>query len=529
MRRGTRRWAAAGLVAALLLAGCGGSPGPTDEGTAATVSSEQPGGGGTSGGAGASSGSSGGTSSASSGAGASAMLTDTQRSHLVTDGETTWDVTYADDTTVVDGDALDALTSADGSSGTYTFDTSAADAAGIDLSEGRVLLIAGTALRRITGTSSSGGTTTVTTEQASLADAIQDGEVGWDVPIRFDYDQFLTATEGGSGSGSAAAVPGFGHDVQSATAGRVHLAQIAMKTPDGRIIPVDDSNPSLEINRKPDTGQVEWIYNSPDGNKYQFRLTAHGDTVDILTVVSRGGGHDTKMAFRGEGTIGSLRAVASNEYGGGELTGSDVNLNQLASDFDLSLAVAGAGVTPVNLEVPVPMLTYTWLVGPIPVTLDLTAEVIGKVDAKANASATAESSFTYRGDAGFSYKGTDVSMSGNTGIDKMDPKPADSAAAMGLDVDAQFGLAFPVVSISILEQGIIPHLKVGAVIGSNLRWGGPAAGFPASSLCKSAYVRTVVKGGYDLKVLGLTLDSSDKKLFEKERKTKSDHCPDKKS
>ncbi len=528
MRRGTRRWAASVLVAALLLAGCGGSPGPTDEGTAGAVSSEQAGGGGTSDGTGGSSG----ASSASGGAGAAAMLTDTQRGHLVTDGKTTWDVTYANDTTVVDGDALDALTSADPSSGTYTFDTGAADAVGIDLSEGRVLLIAGTALRRITGTSSADGTTTVTTEQASLADAIQDGEVAWDVPIRFDYDQFLTATSGGSGSGSAAAVPGFGPgpgpDVQSAASGRVHLARVAMTMPDGRIIPVDDSEPSLQINRKPDSGQVEWIYDSPDGNKYQFRLTAHGDTVDILTVVSRGGSNDTKMAFRGEGTIGSLRAVASNEYGDGELASSDVNVNQLASNFHLSLAVAGAGVTPVNFDVPVPMLTYTWLVGPIPVTLDLTAEVIGKVDAKANASATAESSFTYRGDAGFSYEGTDVSMSGNTAIDEMDPKPADSAASMGLDVNAEFGLAFPVVSISILEQGIIPHLKVGAVIGSNLRWGGPAAGFPASSLCKSAYVREVVKGGYDLKFLGLSLDEVDKKLFEDEQKTQSEHCPDEK-
>lgn len=446
-----------------------------------------------------------------------AGLTDQQRTHLVDDAETTWDVTYAEETVVVDGAGLDALVSGDDASGTYTFDASAAADAGIELSEGSVLLLAGRALRRVTSVQESGGQTTVQSEQASLADAIEDGTVAWDVPVTYDFDQFVTATDG------TAVAPGSPGEVTAAGAGTAQLASVSMVTPDGEVVPVADD--SLEITSDPEAGSVDWVYTS-DGNTYKFRLTSQGDAVDLLVVVSRGAEGNEDMAFRGEGTIGSMRSVASNSYGGGELTSSDVDLQGLAADVDVSLSVAGAGVAPVDFTIPVPMLTFTWLVGPVPVTLDLKAEIIGNVNAQANASATAAAAFSYRGDAGFAFDGADVSMSGDTSLAEMDPESADSAAGMGIDVDAQFGVGFPHVSLSMLGQGLVPYLRSGAVIGSNLQWGGPAAGFPASSICKSAYVRMEVSGGYDFTILGTSLASDKTVLYEDENETQNDTCPD---
>ncbi len=508
MHRRTRRRFAAALAAALIMGGCAGSSGSDDSESDAPATTVD-------GGA---------STDAGDQAAAVQALDETQRTHLVEGGETTWDVTYDPATTVVDGEALAALTSGDPATGTYTFDTDGADAAGLDLSEGRVLLVAGQAVRRITAVDDGGATTTVRTEQATLADAIDEGTVAWDVPIRFDFDQFLTATGDGSGPSRmrGAAAP--------TVAGEAQLASIAMRMPDGRTVPLQSSDEIGQeikdsITVKPEQGAVEWTYGS-HGNKYQFRLTAKGDAVDILVVVSRESGRGATMAFRGEGTIGSLRSVSSSNYHDSELTGSDVELQELASDLDLSLSVAGAGVSPVDFEIPVPMLTYTWLVGPVPVTLDLTAEIIGNVDAQANASATAKSSFSYRGSAGFRFEGADVSTSGATDVDEMDPEPADSAAGMGIDVDAQFGLGFPSVSLSVLGQGLVPHLRAGAVIGSHLQWGGPAAGFPASSICKSAYVRMEVSGGYDFMILGESLAGDKFTLYEDENKTEADNCPD---
>ena len=458
--------------------------------------------------------------------GAETALTSTQRDHLVDDGETTWDVTYTDETVVMAGEALDALTSADDDAGTYTFDAAALGAAGVEVAEDDVLLIAGRALRRVTAVADDGDSLAVQSEPATLADAIRDGTVAWDVPLQFSFDQFLAAVD------DDAQALGAPHEVQAASAGQARLARIGMRMPDGRVVPVQSGedigkaiHDSIEVDRE--AGSVAWTYQA-QGNTFRFRLTSHGDSVDILVVVSREGAGDSTMAFRGEGTITSMRSTATTSYADGELTSSDIDVQELGGSLDLTLAVAGAGVSPVELEVPVPMLTYTWLVGPVPVTVDLTAQIIGNVNASANASAQATASFEYRGDVGLTYHGTDVTASGATDIDEMDPEPADSAAAMGLDVDAQFGVAFPKVSLSIFGQGVVPSLHWGAVIGSSLHWGGPAAGFPASSVCKQAYVRMEVNGGYDITVLGQDLASEtfDPPLYTDERRTTGDSCPE---
>ncbi len=514
----SNRWCVVVLVGALLLAGCSGSGSGSSDTASPADDRPDP----AEAGSGAPSGGDGDHDAVVEG------LTGSERSHLV-EGDTTWDVTYRDDATVVTGDALGAVVEADRSTGTFTFDGGAAGAAGLELAEGRVLLVAGQALGRITAVDDGGDRITVETEPASLADVIDDGTVAWDVPIRFDFAQFLTEPQEGGGSDGPGQNVVAGASMPRST-GQPQLSGISMALPDGRIVPVQSGADigegildSIEV--KPEDGAVEWTYGS-HGNKYQFRLTAKGDAVDILVVVSRGGEGSPTMAFRGEGTIGSLRSVSSSSYEGGELAKSNVELQELASDLDLSLSVAGAGTSPVDFEIPVPMLTFTWLVGPVPVTLDLTAEIIGNVTAEANASATAKSSFTYRGSAGFAFGGASVSASGATDIDEMDPEPADSAAPMGLNVDAQFGLAFPSVSLSIFGQGLIPNLRTGAVIGSNLQWGGPAAGFPASSLCKSAYVRMEVSGGYDLVILGHTLAEEKFTLYEDENRSESDNCPE---
>lgn len=464
---------------------------------------------------------------------ATAGLDERQRDHLVQTDATTWDVTLQDDATVVPGDVA-VTTAVDGQ---YSLDTEAAAAAGITLEEGHTLLLAGRAVRRITAVSTDGETTTVSTEAGSLADVIEDGAVAWDVPIGFGFDQFVTeqpddAVAAPANRSSTRAAASRSTTRAAALGAQPVLTSISTRMPDGRVLPVAADGDvargiwdSIEIDEQ--AGSVSWEY-TVDATRYRLRLTSAGDTVEVLVVVSRGAEGEETMAFRAEGSIGALRSTADSSWAGGDLASSDVALEQLAADVDVSLAVAGAGVSPIDFTIPVPMLTYTWLVGPVPVTLDLTAEIIGNVNAQANAAATAEASFSYRGDAGFTFGGADVATSGNTAIAEMDPEPADSSAGMGLDVDAQFGIGFPHVTLSVLGQGLVPEMRVGHVIGSSLQWGGPAAGFPASSLCKRAYVRQIVSGGYEFSVLGVALASNDEPfvLYEDERRTTGDSCPD---
>ncbi len=98
---------------------------------------------------------------------------------------------------------------------------------------------------------------------------------------------------------------------------------------------------------------------------------------------------------------------------------------------------------------------------------------------------------------------------------QMNPDKADAAGSIGVPVNAQLGLAFPRVSVSIFDQGLIPFIEPGAIIGTNLTWG---------PVCKSAYVKTQLIGGYDLEVLGVNLDSGKKVLFSKERTADQNGC-----
>lgn len=464
--------------------------------------------------------------SGSPGNGRALGLATTPEAHVVKDAKTTWDVELHDHVTLVEGDALGAVRSAQDAR-SITFDKKAARAANLDLTKGRVLLIAGHSLGRINAVTESSDSITVRTEQASLADAINDGTVAWDVPLAYDFDHFVTDT-----SATTQRDGKFKPSALNQPDDRPRLTAISMQQPDGSRIPIakrpgDDGGTDdnvnvkvadIDITVKPQDGAVEWVMEA-GGNKYQFRITAQGESAKFLVVVSRGGEDSPTMAFRGEGTVSSLRSSSSTQFANGAVAGTKVGLDNLQAELDLSVSVAGAGTAPASLELPVPMLTFVWMVGPIPVTVDVKADIIGSVQAELNASAQAKSSFAYRGDVGFTAKGTKISTSGNTKIERLDPEPADSAAPMGVSVDAQFGVAFPDVSLSLFGQGFVPSIYFGAVVGSNLWWGEPKAGFAASSICKSAYVRAEVVGKYSFEILGKTLDEGEHVFWEKRRDT----------
>ncbi|MFC7076072.1 hypothetical protein [Haloarcula halophila] len=79
----------------------------------------------------------------------------------------------------------------------------------------------------------------------------------------------------------------------------------------------------------------------------------------------------------------------------------------------------------------------------------------------------------------------------------------------GQSVSAGFGVAFPRVSISIFEQGLIPYIGVGMAVNSSLTWG---------SVCKSTSIQLVVNRGSDLTVLGVELATAKTTLAEETRR-----------
>lgn len=479
----SRRVASLLLVLALVATGCGGGDSGDDSGQDAAVTDRSDGANGPSGDVG-----DGVASDDDATTAATPALPEADDAYRVSDAETTFDVTYAEDTVVTDGAALVEV-----AGNRLTLDASMVEA---DLAAGDVLLIAGRHLGRVTSATTDGDTVVVETEPASLADAVEDGTVAWDVPITFDAAQIV---EQGSGQAIDGTMP------------TVRLAGLSMVGTDGRVTEIPSDTMTVAQG-----GSVDWEYSEGD-QTYKFRLTPQGDQLGIKVQVTKGGSGSETLAYTADGTIGSLRAVAEGEFADGELSSLSVQNRQLAGDLELSISAAGSGFGAIDFELPGVMLKYVVLVGPVPVTIGISTKVIGNISVPNEASARASSRFSYRGDAGFSYDGSDVEVDANMAGMNLDPDAADSAANIGNAVDAQFGVAFPRVEVSVFDQLLVPYIHTGMVVGSSLSWG---------PVCKRAYVRLVVEAGYDFKVLGTTLTSDKIVLAENERRTAQEGCPD---
>lgn len=413
---------------------------------------------------------------------------------------TTFDATLQDEAVVIAGDAVEAVVDADTSAHTYTVDE---DRLGGRLETGDVFLLSGVALRRVTAVDRDGTEATVETEMAPLNAAISDGTVAWDAEVAWDAAHSpadAARSIGGQGL-PASALGGAGPD-------GTYFAGV-------EVVGTDGTRESVDLSEMATGGpSLEWTYTEAD-RAYTFALDVGSEEATIRIQVRSPASGDADLAYTAEGTVGTMRSVASAEYSDGELQDFELQQKDLAGDLTLSVAAAGSGLGSIDWTFPGLMFKYVVFAGPVPVTIGIETKLIGNITVPAKASAQAESNFTYRGEAGFKYTGTSVDADAQLGSMQFDPEPADSAGNIGSDVDVQFGVAFPRIQVSVFDQGIIPYVHAGVTIGSSLTWG---------PVCKRSYVRFVVQAGYDLAVLGVSLGSEKVTLYEDQKRAKGDSC-----
>ncbi|MBK5223431.1 MAG: hypothetical protein JJE52_11265 [Acidimicrobiia bacterium] len=261
-------------------------------------------------------------------------------------------------------------------------------------------------------------------------------------------------------------------------------------------------------------GKLSWKY-SADGNDYSFRLAPTPSKIELEVQVTRPLGGRIGLSYTGKGTFETVRATGRADFADGELASLEISQDELAGTMELSIAAAGAGDSSIDFELPGLMFKYLIPVGPVPVTVGITTKIIGNIQVPAQGSATASSRFSYSGSTGFTYDGTDVEASANMAGATMNPEPADAAALIGNAVDAQFGVAFPRFSISLFDQFLVPYIHTGFIAGARLNWG---------PVCKSAYVTTVVQGGYDFDILGIPIASDQVTFYEDTETADQDGC-----
>jgi hypothetical protein len=439
---------------------------------------------------------------------------------------TEFDARLTDETTLVEGEELEAVLEADTENHRYVVDEDRLEG---DLTEGTILLLSGVALRRITDVERDGSRATLETEFAPISDAISDGTVGWDARLGFDPEYVPDSDRRTPADGRVGHAPAAGGETGERRAGEdpepgrdrseyvdgeytseaVSLAAVGTTLPDGttETVSPDELRPIQE--------GFEWTY-GVENREYRFSLTRESEErMTVRVQVASPSTGDPDLALVAEGTVGTARSLARAEIEDGDVSSLNVEQKDLAVDLEVSVSGAGSGNHEIDWEVPTPFLKFVVAAGPVPVTFEIKTKLIGRVEIPAEASATGSAAFQYRGETGFSYEGTDVEVEADMGTGEMDPEPADSASNIGNDVDLQFGVAFPRFQIGVFDSLLVPYIHAGTTIGSQLSW---------NPLCKKGYVRYVVQAGYDFEVFGVTLSNDKETLYEDREESYGDSC-----
>lgn len=368
-----------------------------------------------------------------------------------------YEIVYAPATIrIPDAVASHALVSVDSAAQVYRFSSDVLTAANVSLQPGRIMLLPGVALRRIAAVSTSGGVSTVTTSYVPLNEAIKDADITWDQPLRY-----------------SAAV----------------MSNARLKAGDRLLAPS-----MVQPN-----GSVEWKYTA-GSNEITATLSTAGTTATIRVDVLKKTGGAANARFTAQTVIGEMRSLARIDIAENRTERFDYDAKGLGGTVDLDVAAAGAGFDELAFDWPEAILRFPVQVGPLPVIVALKVQLVTKLVVNGNASASARTSFSYAGDAGFRYDGKSMHTTASAGLGTpvLGASTGDASAFIGNEVDAQFGFAAPKIEVGIFGETIVPFIRPEFFVGSRLQWG---------PVCKSAYVKYLVQGGIDLRFFGSTIAS----------------------
>lgn len=389
-----------------------------------------------------------------------------------------YNVEYKDNTVILKDDNNSLIRNLDTTSNTYTFDGSQFKE---DPKVGEVILVEGKLLRKVVSSSSNGGDLVVETEDAALTDAIENGEIAWEVTPEWN-----NATELKFDGVTVMKLP-------------PHFTEAIEHT-----ISFGGIDHKITIEPKLVNGKI--------------------NSCDFTFVMAKKIGGKATAAFTAKGSVTLPSQSTSISIKGGKLDKFQSFNKGIKADLELSLSAAGSASGEHSLELPgialsIPIRFIPTPSGPIPlpipVSIDIGIQFVTKMtvpDVASSATASAKCRLT--ADGNFEYTGTDISTAGKIGEDQITDGEFDAAANINIPIDVQFGIAFPRIGLNIAGQELA-YVHTGFTTGSSLQWG---------PICKSGYVKMIVEGGYELKVLGQTLAKKNYVFAEKKREAKGENC-----
>lgn len=361
------------------------------------------------------------------------------------------DADLSDDTQFIDDQTTkSALRDADNENQTYTFDQQALADAGVELEVGEVMLISKVALGRITSVSEDNGEIVIETEFAALTEAFENADIEWDRSFEFTPDVLENSIIEFRGEH-------FKPSMTSAT------------------------KSEWEISSGPYKGKAS--------------IEANGNSASITIGLKKEEGN-TSVGFSAKTTIKQIANYTNIEIRDHETKSFEFIHPNMGGEVELKLAAAGGGVDQDIGIGPLAMLKIPFTIGPIPVVLAVNVRTVAKIDVKGNASAVAETKFSYNGRSGLKYDGTNVS----TDFDNAIANPnhlggsGDLAALIGVNVNAQWGFTAPELELQMFGNTLVPYLRPEFYLRANLTWG---------PVCQKVSAEYKVAAGLSFRFLGV--------------------------
>ncbi|HEM49485.1 MAG TPA: hypothetical protein ENO27_04655 [Caldithrix sp.] len=377
-----------------------------------------------------------------------------------------YDVTYTDETVLIDSLLAESLVRIDSADYTYYFESN--DPKILNLKADDILFIYGIALRRITNVTRNGNETMVETDYATLNEAIKDGEISWNKKISFS---------------------------------------------DGIVPVVQMKGTNIEYKSiSGDSIDFEFKYGD---YTYRIKFVFSDTRADILFEISKDLVKPITAKFQAKGYMENFYSKTEMEYKDSELTKFGQKNYDLKGELTLNLTVAGSGRDEINFELPVVLLKFPFVVYGIPVTINIKVLFVVNCVVPVDGSSQVEVRFEYNSTTGIKYNGIDVDVDASIGNQKMDKNIAQTGASTA--IGANFGLAFPRLEVAVFGDKIVPYVQTAFLIGGDYTFTPP---------CQQAKSQFIGACGIDLSFLGFGYSA--KHVFWQEEKVllQAGECPE---
>ncbi len=372
-----------------------------------------------------------------------------------TDNSSTYNVVYNDNTIVIEKSELGDLVSVDEEKHTYTFNSTNEKIKNLQV--GDILIIYGKALRKVSEIKIQNEIIVIETEYATLNEAIKSGKIEWDYGCDF----------------TSAAKP---------------VIVLAGKEYDAKLM-----------------GDILHWNITFDGLKYLIEMTLNGDNAKVKFQIEKNLGGNAGANFIAEGTIQRFRSRNSLNFDNSQLTDFTNSNDGLVGNLQLSLVVAASANDNVNLELPIVLLKYPFMVGPVPCLINVKAQVVVNAVVPMGASSQVTAQFNYSSNTGFKYSGSNFEAKGNIGnytINKIKTETGSPSV-----ISANFGIGFPRLELSMLGEVVVPWIQTACLIGGD---------YTFNPACQEAKAQFIGACGVDLSFLGIEKSFS-KTLWQEEK------------